>query len=135
MRPHSSSTSSSEPGDGRPVTKPGGTQASPAPLCGGLREAAIVSLWTVLFLAAGDVAVNRLFPLPVDRRAAPTGQLQAYFNYGWTIEAKIRRAVGPTDETSAPLTLAGWIDREVRREASADRATAPGDLVVSSYGM
>lgn len=119
MHRHSSSTSSSEAAGSRR---------------GDLREALIVTAWMALFLAAGDVVVNRLFPPPGDPRTPPKSQLHAYFNYGWSIESKLRRSIGPTDSVSAPLMMAGWVDREVER-IHAEPAAPPGKLVVSCYGM
>jgi hypothetical protein len=134
MNPHNSSTSSSEPGNGVVGGTSGEMEAPAARPGGDLREALIVAAWTVLFLVAGDVAVNRLFPLPRDPRVAPKGRLQVYFNYGWSIEAKIRRAVGNTDETSSLLALAGWVDRAVEG-SSPDPNVSSDDLLISCYGM
>jgi hypothetical protein len=128
MHPHSSSTSSSEPGGA------GGGEARPAPRGRDLREAIVVAAWTLLFLATGDIAVNRLFPRSRDPRTPPRSQLHTYFNYGWSIESKLRWAIGPTDQTSASLMTAGWVDREVAR-VNAEPKAAPGDLDVSFYGM
>ncbi len=119
MHPHSSSTSSSEAAAGTAGEPPGGDEAPPSPPRNDLREALIVAAWMVLFLAAADVAVNRLFRLPRDPRTEPKSQLAAYFNYGWSIESKLRRLIGPTDETSAPLMTAGWVDHDVQRRARA----------------
>lgn len=88
----------------------------------------------ILFLVGFDVAINRLFPLPADPRIEAKGRFQVYFNYGWSIEAKIRRAIGPTDDTSAPLMMAGWIEDELRKPHPIDNPTAQS-LIVSVYGM
>ena len=99
MRPHSSSTSSSEPGAGD-----GEVSGRSAEQLRGdhLREALAVAAWTALFLAAGDIMVSRLFPLPSDPRVETKSPLRVYFNYGWSVEAKLRREVGPTDEARPP---------------------------------
>ncbi len=133
MHPHSSSTSSSEASGGAGDARTG--DESPRPPRGrDLREALTVAAWTALFLAAGDFAVNRLFPLPRDPRTPPKSQLAVYFNYGWSIESKLRRAIGPTAETTAPVMMAGWVDREVERERAKTKAS-PDHLIVSCYGM
>ena len=79
--------------------------------------------------------VNRLFPLPSDPRVEAKSRLQVYFNYGWSVEAKLRREVGPTDETGAPLMLSGWIDRIVEPTSRRDTEPTPGNLLASFYGM
>jgi hypothetical protein len=120
MSLHSSSTSSSE--------------AAAAPRRSDLREAVFVAAWMALFLVAGDLAINRLFPPPRGPKVEPTGPLRIYFNYGWSIEAKLRRAIGPTDETSAPLMLAGWVDRELEEPRPIPEGM-PDERVLSVYGM
>jgi hypothetical protein len=105
-----------------------------APARSDLRDALVITFWMLLFLVAADVAINRLFRQPQDPRSETKGQLKVYFNYGWSIEAKIRRLVGLTDETSGPLVLAGWVDREVESKRK-EPNLSPGDLLVSSYGM
>ncbi len=119
MKVPSSSTFNSEAGGDGPVFADGTEiEAPPIRAGGNFREAAIVTSWMLVFLVAADVTLNQLFPLPRDPRIEPKGRLQIYFNYGWSIEAKIRRAVGPTDETSAPIAMAGWVDREVQSSAT-----------------
>jgi hypothetical protein len=126
MRPHSSSTSSSEPEES--------DQKRGAPAPGGLRDALVVAAWTLLFLAALDVAVNLAFRPPDDPRIKPTSQFVSYFNFGWSIESKLRRAVGPSDESTAPLMKAGWVETDV--ELARHIPEPPeGSLVVSCYGM
>jgi hypothetical protein len=97
------------------------------------RESIIVAAWFILFLAAADVAVSLVFPLPSDPRKKASS-LAEYFHYGLSTSAKIRRAIGPTNEKSAPLMLAGWIDDEVARGRRETKAP-PGGLLVSFYGM
>jgi hypothetical protein len=54
------------------------------------------------------VALNKAFPYPQDPNRQPSS-LQAYFEYGRTIEGKLPRLVGPTDATSALVSTAGWL--------------------------
>lgn len=127
MRPHNSSTSNSEPAGDDGAVLGGVTGRHDR------REALIVATWFVLFLAVADVAVNRLFPLPRDPRVRP-GRFAEYFNYGLSIESKIRRVVGPTDATCAPFVLSGWVDDQVERGRK-EPAAPPGTTSVSFYGM
>jgi hypothetical protein len=134
MRPLNSSTSSSESAGGGP---PPGREIGPADGSGGgsdRRDALVVAAWFLLALVGADAAINVLFRRPADPRAGTGNSLQTYFNYGWSIESKIRRDVRPTDEAGSPLMTAGWVDREIRRtriepEKAGDRP------IVSFYGM
>lgn len=123
MRLHSSSISSFNSG------------GSPAEhVRGAVGDAAVTLLWTLVFLAVIDVAINRLFAYPTDPRSTSPTQLQQYFEYGRSAEGKLRRMVQPTDEATAPIALIGWLD-----PLSFDNRPsqpAPGsDLLVSVYGM
>jgi hypothetical protein len=87
--------------------------------------------WTALALAAIDVAVQFAFPMPASPRVTP-GSLAQYFAYGLSIEAKLKRMVAPTDAGSAPIVLAGWIDRECHQLPP---PVPPGKTGVTVYGM
>ncbi|WZO96363.1 hypothetical protein EP7_003355 [Isosphaeraceae bacterium EP7] len=134
MRPLNSSTSSSDPaGSGVPT----GDEAGRADGTGGgndWRDALIVAAWFLLALAGADAAINVLFRRPTDPRAGAGNSLQAYFNYGWSIESKIRRDVRPTDEAGSPLMTAGWVEREVVRNR-VEPGKGGGRPTVSFYGM
>lgn len=120
MSPPSSSTSSSD--------------AGPRP--GGPRDAARAAAWTLLALVALDLAIGRAFP-PVDPRSGePGGRLRQYFNYGWSVEAKLRRLVGPSEAESAPIVAAGWLAEPVV-DAFPSRPRAGDDALagLSIYGM
>ncbi len=93
-----------------------------------------VSAWVLGFLVVFEVAVNILFPYPSDPRKRPSGRLVYYFDYGRSIEGKIRRLVGPTDETSGPAASAGWIDGDdiAKMPNSASRSDG---MLITVYGM
>ena len=93
-----------------------------------------VSAWIVIFLIAIDITLNVSFPFPTDLHARPS-RLQDYFDHGRSIEGKIRRMVGPTDETSAPIVEAGWLDKMVHRPDVPDKPKQAGGLLVAVYGM
>ncbi len=101
-----------------------------------LRDALATTIWTVAALAILDVGVGRLFP-PTDPRSGRSGgRLVQYFNYGWSVEAKLRRMVGPSDAESAPITLAGWTGKPDVVHLAKDTGQAePGWPEVSFYGM
>jgi hypothetical protein len=127
MHLRSSSTSSSEADfdQGDPLEGRGGS---------GMRDLLAVSAWIIVSLIAIDITVNVLFPIPTDLHTQPS-RLQTYFDHGRSIEGKIRRMVGPTDETSAPIVEAGWLDKAVRRPDIPDRPKQAGGLLITVYGM
>jgi hypothetical protein len=111
MPPSSSSTSSSERGAPRPILK---TVAA-----------------TVCALVVLDVAVNVLLPMPADPRQQPSA-LQRYFDYGRSIEGKLRYLVRETDEASAPIVRSGWFDEPHREPAL---PAVAGGRLVAVYGQ
>ena len=119
MRLHSSSTLSSEPRTGKAICK-----------------AVVTGLWILVFLVVFDVLVNFLFLYPSNSRVTSPGQLNVYFEYGRSVEGKLSRMVGPTDELSSPLAVAGWLDPELWKKLNLPISRAPGDdLLVAIYGM
>ena len=83
-----------------------------------MRDVLTVSAWVIGFLVGFEVAVNSLFPYPTDPRQPPSGRLVVYLDYGRSIEGKIRRLVGPTDETSGPLRKRRLDRRRRHRQAA-----------------
>lgn len=112
MPPSSSSTSSSE----APRAGPGGI--------------AVVVLATLVAIAAADLAINLLIRMPADPRQEPT-RLQRYFDYGRSIEGKIRYLVRETDAASGPIAIAGWFPIQDGQPARA----APGGRLIAVYGQ
>lgn len=103
----------------------------------GIQDSVKTGLWFLFFLVLFDIAVNFLFPYPTNPRARP-GQLNLYFDYGRSIEGKIRRQIGATDESTASLALAGWLDSDNWQENNQDKPIRPDsgeDLLIATYGM
>src|ERR1700691_1835408 len=98
MLPSSSSTSSSEPA--RRDRQYGYARLR--------RRVVVVLLWTIAGLVVIDVAVGLAFRLPADARSEGSS-LQNYFNYGSSIEGKLRSLVGRTPEEDAPIVKAGGL--------------------------
>ena len=95
-----------------------------------VRHAVVVVLWTLLFLVVIDVAVGRLFAAPA--AGVRPGPLQRRFDEGRSVEGKLARMVGKTDESSAPMAAAGWYGS---RPDQPTRAEHDGGLLVAAYGM
>ena len=96
----------------------------------GARLAGFMAAW----LAAADVAVNLLFPLPADPAVTPNS-LVRYFNHGRSTVGKLERSVGATPEESAPIVPAGWLDLEAWDRSKATALEEGHDLFLTVYGM
>jgi hypothetical protein len=92
-----------------------------------------VVAWTVVFLIAGDVALGRVFRPPSDPRTPPTS-LQRYFEYGRSVEGKLRLMVREDDEHSAPAVVSGWVGGDEAQHQPRGPAV-PGHLFVAAYGQ
>jgi hypothetical protein len=86
--------------------------------------------WTLAASILIDVAVGYAFRLPADPRSAGS-VLQNYFDYGRSIEGKLRRLVGKTQDGDAPIVRAGWLSRECDVESTSRRDKLSFDI----YGM
>jgi Na+-transporting methylmalonyl-CoA/oxaloacetate decarboxylase gamma subunit len=93
-----------------------------------------VGLGFVSTLIALDVAINLLFPYPADPLNTSPGAMNLYFDYGRSIEGKVSRQMGKTDETTAPIARVGWLDAHLGDGEPIQ--PAPGKpLLVAIYGM
>jgi hypothetical protein len=96
-----------------------------------VRAALATLAWIIVWLIVLDVLVNIVFRYPADARVTNPSQLQLYFDYGRSAEAKLRRMTGNSAQTSAPITQAGWYQPIVVEDAP----NRPGANVVTFYGM
>lgn len=103
----------------------------PAPLGHAWLRRRILSilLWTLGAVFLLDIVTGLLFRPPTDPRR-PLTSLQAYFEYGRTLEGKLRRIVGVTPSEDAAIVHAGWIERE----CDIASATPSGKLGIDIYG-
>ncbi|MCC6349764.1 MAG: hypothetical protein IT347_09265 [Candidatus Eisenbacteria bacterium] len=90
------------------------------------------ALWTLAFLIAADFALGRVFRMPADPRQPPA-PLAQYFDFGASIESKMRRMVAAEDSASAPVALAGWL--EPFNDGNAPLAAPAGRRLVAVYGQ
>jgi hypothetical protein len=88
-----------------------------------------VSLWIIVSLVVLDIAVGVISRMPADPRVQPSA-LQLYFDYGRSIEGKLRTLIKPEDERSGPIVVAGWIDSSCRRNIP----NVAGTLGISIFG-
>jgi hypothetical protein len=102
----------------------------------GLRKSIVMGLWIIFFLFVIDVAINLLFPYPSDPRIPNHSQLSLYFNYGRSLEGKLSQMLGPTDESSSAIAIAGWLDPELWKKSNLPTSPATrDDLLIAIYGM
>lgn len=98
------------------------------------RDAALTGLCFIASLAAFDAAINLLFPYPTDPLNVSPGAFNLYFDYGRSLEGKVTRQIGPTDDTSAPIVRAGWL-AELPPPNEPEKPTAPTKHLIAMYGM
>jgi hypothetical protein len=92
------------------------------------------AFWFIIFLIILDVTFNILFPYPSDPLNVSPPQMSLFFDYGRSVEAKVQRQIGPTDETSSPLSKAGWLISDEINTLPTN--PAPGsNLLLATYGM
>ncbi len=92
------------------------------------------AFWFIIFLIILDVICNLLFPYPSDPLNTSPPQMSLYFDYGRSVEAKVKRQIGETDETSAPLSKAGWL-RSDEINTLPVQPDSGSDLLLATYGM
>jgi hypothetical protein len=88
-------------------------------------------VWAMIWILILDVAVNIAFAFPSDVRNTNPDRLQLFFDYGRSMEGRLRRMTRTDPEKTAPITLAGWYDPL----KVLDRPAKPGGQTVSIYGM
>lgn len=121
MAAHSSSSiSSSDLPDFSPRCEPGLTQ----------RRVIAACMLALAGLVIVDVAISRLFRMPL-APSTPPSALQQYFDYGRSVESKLRRMVGPTGDDTAPIAKAGWLNDQTRGV----REPSPGKIHIALYGQ
>jgi len=130
MTRSSSSTSSSEPAAGEELPPDVGIPEPGAATWSGIAR---VVGWMLAWLMVFDVTAGYAFRPPADPRVEPS-RMQSYFEYGRSIEGKLRAMVTAEDETSAPIANAGWLGEEAKLGALTE-ATAPDRILVAAYGQ
>ena len=115
MRPNSSSTSSSD-----------------VLAHQGIRGGLITLGFMLLYLVVVDLLIGALVGTPYGRDPAEVNQLTRYFDYGRSIEGKVRAMVGAEGTIPPPLAQTGWIAPPTDQP---ERLADGQDLLVAVYGM
>ena len=69
-----------------------------------------VFAWIIIGLVTIDVLISIVFAYPNDPKVINPSQLQLYFDYGRSEEAKLARITRTDPSQTAPITLTGWYD-------------------------
>jgi hypothetical protein len=95
------------------------------------RSTVKIALWVLAWLVLIDVGVNVAFGISAG--AKNQSALSRYFEYGRSVEGKLRRMVA--DPQGAGLIVgAGWIEAE-KLKALPDQVAEGADLMVAVYGQ
>ncbi len=137
MNLNSSSTSSSEALAPRDAARAASAEehdaqasvSEPRATWGGIARSL---LWFALWMAVFDVAAGTVFRAPPP--TVEPKRLQAYFEYGRSVEGKLRTMVTSDDATSAPIARAGWLGDTGKFEGP-KAPSAPGKILVAAYGQ
>lgn len=95
------------------------------------RSTAWVLAGLVATLVCFELTTDTLFSMPDDARE-PSGAMQRYFSYGYSIESKLHRTVGKEGQEPTAIVRAGWIPTELY-DPPEDWDDAPKALTI--YGM
>jgi hypothetical protein len=90
----------------------------------------VVVLWTIAVLILFDAVAGIVFRPPADPRM-PMSSMQLYFDYGRSIEGKLRREVGASSAQDTLIVGAGWI----ANVCNGDSPVSSDKLVFDMYGM
>jgi hypothetical protein len=92
-----------------------------------------VALYTAAWLLLLDVIIDVTFRPPADPRVEPS-KMERYFDYGRSVESKLRRMIGPTREQSAPVAPVGWLDPD-EPVTVPSQPSRPDHVLIAAYGQ
>jgi hypothetical protein len=91
-------------------------------------------LWISAYIIIIDIAINVIFPYPKDPRNISPSAMQHFFEYGRSVEGKLTRMTRKTNDESAPILSAGWLD-DSSDKLITKNPNNPNNPVVTIYGM
>ncbi len=97
---------------------------------GSMKSAFQSLFWIASGLVVIDILINIVFAYPSDPKRIPS-PLQLYYDYGRSVEGKLRRETRVQPAETAPITLAGWYDPLV----AVDPLANPDKQIVTINGM
>jgi len=93
---------------------------------------AVILGWIAIWLGLFEIALYLV--VPYNPPTQEPHAIQKYLEYGRSVEGKIRTMVGPTDKTTVPVTLTGWLDPN-KQEQKPTQPKVPGGMLIAIYGM
>jgi hypothetical protein len=93
-----------------------------------LQRVLLTLLWTIGTLIVMDAVIGFAFRMPAESARATS--LQRYFDYGRSIEGKLRRYVGSSPDQDAMIVRAGWLS-----DCDFPTLVRPGKRMFDIYGM
>ncbi len=98
-----------------------------------LSNSLLILLWVVVWLIVFELAI---LLIPYQPPLEKPNSAQRYLEYGRSVEGKLRNMIGSTDETTVPVTLAGWLDPERERwDSIPNKPDTPNGQLIAIYGM
>jgi hypothetical protein len=91
-------------------------------------------LWAVFWLILIDVVINAFFAMPISPLTQPS-TLQKYFDYGRSVEGKIRRMIGESKNTTAVVAYAGWLESDESDALLPRQASSADHWLIAAYGQ
>jgi len=88
----------------------------------------------IFYMVIIDIFINIVFHYPTDPNNTSPSALQLFFEYGRSVEGKLSRMTGLTDEDSASIIKSGWILKETE-EIEKEKTSLPDKPIVTIYGM
>ena len=87
-------------------------------------------IWTLAVLIVVDIVLTTLTSYPAEPLGAEINSIQRYFNYGRSVESKVRWMAADRDANAHGLATTGWIEAEGEQAPVADSRYG-----VAFYGM
>jgi len=91
-----------------------------------------IVFWIIVWLVVFDCCINILFPYPVDTEILPNA-FQEYFEYGRSVEGKIKRKLPSIERQDATQAKGGWLD--TNRLKCIPIEGADSGKLITIYGM
>ena len=92
------------------------------------------SLLIIFYLAVIDVSVNFAFHYPTDPKNTNPSFLQRYFEYGRSVEGKLKLMTRHSIEESAPKVSGGWISSD-KGASLPSKTIDKQQVLIALYGM
>lgn len=91
-------------------------------------------VFIVIYLILIDVSINIIFKYPEDPHNILPSAFQLFFEYGRSVEGKLKRMTGLTDIESAPIIKSGWIVQD-QDKTEKENLSSQKKPIVTIYGM